>query len=41
MNLKLKVPGAEEMAQWLRAQVTHAEDLGSILSTYMVAHNRL
>ncbi|ERE81816.1 hypothetical protein H671_2g7892 [Cricetulus griseus] len=32
--------GAEEMAQWLKALVTHPDDPGSVPSTHMEAHNR-
>jgi hypothetical protein len=31
--------GAEKMAQWLRALTALQEDLGSILSTHVVAHS--
>jgi hypothetical protein len=30
-----------ERAQWLRAFAAHTEDLGSVLGTYMVAHNHV
>ena len=33
--------GAGEMAQWLRARIALPEDLGSVPSTHMVAHNGL
>jgi hypothetical protein len=36
-----KILGAEEMAQQLRALAALPEDLGSIPSTHMVAHNCL
>jgi hypothetical protein len=35
------VYGAGEVAQWLRALAALPEDLGSILSTHIEAHNHL
>jgi hypothetical protein len=35
------VIGTGEVAQWLRALTTFPEDLGSISSTHMAAHNCL
>ena len=39
--LKKDQPGAGEMTQWLGVLSTFPEDLGSIPSTYMSAHNHL
>jgi hypothetical protein len=39
--IALKLKGVGDMAQQLSALITLPEDLGSILSTYMVAHNSL
>ena len=38
---KLSGSGAGEMAQQLKALAALADDLGSILSTYMVANNHV
>jgi hypothetical protein len=39
--LKIKIAGAGEMAQWLRALSILPKDPGSIPSTHMAAHNCL
>jgi hypothetical protein len=38
---ELLLSSAGKMTQWLRTVVALAEDPGSVLSTYMVAHNLL
>ena len=40
-KLKTCLSGAGEMAQWLGALTALPEDLGSIPSTHMAAHNCL
>lgn len=40
-RFKIVEPGAEQMAQWSRALIALAVDLGSILSIYILAHNHL
>jgi hypothetical protein len=39
--IKISKLGAGEMTQWLRALTAFPEDLGSIPSTHMAAHNCL
>lgn len=41
VSLQFRIVGAGEMAQHLRALVAFPEDIGSIPSTLMVAHNNL
>jgi hypothetical protein len=38
-TLKIKVPGAGEIAQWLRELIALVEELGLFPNTLMVAHN--
>jgi hypothetical protein len=39
--IKIDRYGAGEIVQWLRALAFLPEDLGSVLSTYIVVHNCL
>lgn len=41
ISFKMEGHGAGKLAQWLRALVVAAKDLGSIPSTHMDAHHRL
>jgi hypothetical protein len=41
VGVKVIFKGAGDMALWLRAVAVLPEDLGSILSTHMAAHNDL
>ena len=39
LSVKLKLPGAGEVTQWLRALAAPSKNPGSVPTTYIVAHN--